>query len=96
MCIGDRIDQLDIDPDLIGHLLDTTFKNVGNSKLLPDFGQIARLALVLLRRGARDDFQVSDFREPRQDFLLDSVGEVSVSFFFTEILKRQNGNRFFW
>ena len=49
MRIGGRIDQLDIDPDLIDRLLDTTFKNVGNSKLFPDFGQIARFALVLLR-----------------------------------------------
>ena len=52
--IGLRVDQLHGDTHVIGRLLHPTLENVHDSKLLPDLGQIARLALIPRRRSARD------------------------------------------
>ena len=54
--IGLCINQLHIDPHLIGCLLHATFKNVRYAKLLRDLREIARSILILLRRTARNYF----------------------------------------
>ena len=46
--IGLRVNQLHIDPHLIGRFLHATLKNVRYSKLLRDLGEIARFALITL------------------------------------------------
>jgi len=51
-----RVDQLHIDPNLIGHLLNATLKEVRYAKLLCDLGEIARLALISLGGSARNYF----------------------------------------
>jgi hypothetical protein len=56
MGIGLRVNQLNIDPHLIGHFLDATLKNVRYAKLLRDLAEIGRFALILLRGSARDYF----------------------------------------
>jgi hypothetical protein len=61
MRISERIDQLHIDADLIVRFLDTAFQDVENSQLLGDIRQILWRALELLRRRARDHFQIRDF-----------------------------------
>ena len=60
--IGLRINQLNIDPHLIGHFLHATLKNRRYAKLLRDLDEIARSALILLRGRARNYFQVRDLR----------------------------------
>ena len=78
MGIGLRVDQLHIDPHLIGRFLHATFKNVRYAKLLRDLSEIARFALIALRGSARNYFQVCDLSQPRQDLLLDPFGEIGV------------------
>src|SRR4029453_11080229 len=54
--IGLGVNQLYIDPHLLGRFLDTTLKNVRHAKLLGDLAEIARLARIALRGTARNDF----------------------------------------
>ena len=56
--------------------------------------KIVRRTLEMLRRGARDDFQVGDLRQARQDFVLHAFGEISVRLVLAQILERQNRDRF--
>jgi len=49
------------------------------AKLLRDFSKIARFALISLRRSTRNDFQIPDLGETRQDFFLDAIGEITLS-----------------
>ena len=58
-------------------------------------GRIVRRALVMLRRRARDDFQIGDLRQARQDFVLDAVGEIGVGFVFAPVIEWKHGNAFF-
>ena len=51
-----RVNQLNIDPRLISRFLHATLKNGRYPKLLRDLGEIAWLALILLRRSAGNDF----------------------------------------
>ena len=88
------VDKLDIDAYLIADFLDTTFQHVRNAELLCDIGQIARFTLVLSCGRAGDDFQIGDFSEARQDFILDTRCEVGVRLVITETFKRQDSNRF--
>ena len=94
MRIGLRVNQLHIDAHLIGRFLDATLKNVRYTKLLRDLAEIPRFALILLRGSARNDFQIRDASQPRQDLLLDAFREISVSFVFTQIFEWQHGDRF--
>jgi len=50
--VNRRFDQLHVDAHLISRTLYAAFENVRDPKLLGDLGQIARLALILLRGGA--------------------------------------------
>ena len=52
--IGLGVKQLNIDPHLIGRFLDAALKNVRHAKLPRDLGEIAWLALIPLRRSARN------------------------------------------
>src|SRR5215470_4792774 len=87
---GLHVNQADIDPYLIACLLDATLKDVRYAKLLRDLGKIARLALILLRGSARNHFQIRDFSQTRQDFLLDAISEISVLWIAAQILKGQD------
>ena len=78
MRAGLHVNQVNIDPHLIACFLDATLKDVRYAKLLCDFSEIARFALISLRRSARNDFQIRDLGETRQDFFLDAIGEISV------------------
>ena len=60
MGIGLRVNQLHIDPHLVGRFLHAALKNVRYAKLLRDLGEIARFALILLRGRARNYFQICD------------------------------------
>ena len=88
MGISLRVDQLNIDPHLVGRFLHAAFKNVRYAKLLGDLAEIPRFALILLRGSARNYFQVCDARQPRQDLLLNTVAEIGVIRIAAQILKR--------
>src|SRR5207244_11485798 len=94
--VGHGIDQLYIHPYLIGHFLDATFENIHDAKLLCDVTQIFRRAFEMLRRGARNYFEVGHFREPCQYLVLDTFSEEGVVGIPAEIVEWQDGNRFRW
>ena len=58
--IGLRVNQLHIDPHLIGRFLHATLKNVRYAQLLRDLGDIVRLTLIPLGGSARNYFQIRD------------------------------------
>ncbi len=90
------IDQLRVHSHVIGCPLHAAFEQVGHAKLLSDFAQVAlRAGLILHHAGAADHFQLSDFCEIRQNFILHAVGEESVLFFVAHVFKRQNRNALF-
>ena len=96
MGVGQRIDELHIYADLIVGFLHASFQNVRHSKLLRDLGQILRRAFEMLRRCARNHFQVRDFGQTGEDFILYAFGKISVVGVATEIIERQHRNRFLW
>jgi glycosyltransferase involved in cell wall biosynthesis len=51
------------------------------AQLLRDQGQTLRLALILRGRSARDDFEITNLRQPGQDLILNPGSEESISFF---------------
>jgi hypothetical protein len=57
---GLHVNQVNIDPHLITRLLNATLKDVRYAKLLCDFNEIARFALISLSRRARNHFQIPD------------------------------------
>jgi hypothetical protein len=82
------LDQLDVHAHGVAALLHASFQNVGDPKLLGDFGQVFRRAFVLLRRSARDHLQIRDLGQAGQDFLLNAVGKVRVRFVLTPVFER--------
>ena len=94
MRIAGHLDELDGDAHLIGGFLDAAFKDVRYAKLLRDFGEIARFALITLRRRARDHFQIRNLREPREDFFPDAIREVGVRFVFAQVFEWKHGDAF--
>ena len=70
------IDQLNVDAHLIGRFLNGPFHNVGHAKSLRNFGEIVRCAFVMSRRRSRNDFHVRNFRQAREDFFLNAIGEI--------------------
>ena len=87
-------DELHVYAYRVATLLHATFENVGDPELPRDLRQIFRRALEVLRRSARDHFQVRYFRQPRQDFILHAFGEIGVIWVAAQVIERQNGNRF--
>src|SRR5437868_15034449 len=85
-----RVNQVNIDPDLIACFLHATLEDVHYAKLLRDLSKIARFALILLRRSAGNHLQIRDFSQTRQHFLLDAVSEISVLWIAAQVLKRQD------
>ena len=75
---GLHVNQVNVDPHLIACLLDATLKDVRYAKLLCDFSEIARFALISLSRSTRNDFQIADLGETGQDFFLDAIAKISV------------------
>ena len=54
-------DQLNVHEDAVAALLHTSFQDVGDTKLVGDFGQVFRDAFVILRGCPRNNFfQIGD------------------------------------
>src|SRR4030095_14996232 len=94
MRIAGCLDEVHADADCVASFLNATLKNVCHTKLLRDLGEVARFALLLLRRSARNDFQVRDLRESREDFLLNTIRKISVGFVLAKVCKGQHRDRF--
>ena len=49
----------------------------------------------MLRRSARNHFQIGDLGQARQNFLLDAVGKVGVRFIIAQVFERKHRDAFF-
>src|SRR5947208_3193370 len=94
MRIGACIDQLHIHPNFVASSLHRPLEDSGNTELLRDGLQVTRLALILGRRGSRNDFEVPNRRQFRENLILYALGEIGVFFFSAEILEWQHRDRF--
>src|SRR3546814_1138157 len=81
--VGVRVDQLHGDPHLVAGPLHGAIDDVGHAQLAADLAQVLGVRAVLLGGGARDHLEVTDVRQPGQDFVLRSeerrVGKECVS-----------------
>ena len=67
-----------------------------NRKLLSDLAKVALRSSFVLHHGrAADDFQVRNFCEISQDFILHAIGEEGVVGVTTEVFEWQNRNALF-
>ena len=91
-----RVDQLHADDDAISSRAHASLQHVDHAERLRNLRQIAfGRAAVGHHRGAADYLQVVDFRQARQDVVLDSVGKKRVLLVVAEIFERQNGDALF-
>src|SRR5215475_3815291 len=95
MRIAGCLDEVHADADCVASFLNATLKNVCHTKLLRDLREIARFALIPLRRSARNYFQVRDLCQAREDFLLNTIRKIGVIWVAAEVLERKHGNAFF-
>ena len=73
-------DQLHVHAHRVSALLHASFQDVGHPQSFADIGQVLRRAFVMLRRCARDNLQISNLRQTRENFVLDAIGKVGVFF----------------
>jgi hypothetical protein len=78
MRVIQRIDQLHIDAHLIGRLLHAALQDIRDPQLFGDFAQIIRRALIFLGGRSRDDLEIANLGQARQNFVLHAFAEISV------------------
>ena len=78
MRVIQRVDQLHIHAHLISRFLYAAFENVRYAELLRDLRQIFRRTFEILRRRARDHFEIGDLGQSREDFILHAFAKVGV------------------
>ncbi len=82
--------QLDVHVHSISDFLHTAFEKMRHAQLLADLTQVLGRALVFLGGGARYDLKLGNLRKPGKDFVLDTIGKVSIRFIVAEVLERQD------
>ena len=92
MLISRGADQLDVDVNRVRDLLHTAFQQIGYAQLIANFTQIIRCAFVFPGRSARNDFQRRDFRQAREDFILNTLGKVGIRFVVAQVFEGKHGN----
>src|SRR5262249_22458131 len=85
MGIATSIDELHIYPHSVSSFLHAAFEYRGRAEFASHRFQVVRLAFVFRRGRARDNFQVADTSKFGKDFILGTVGEISVPLVFAEI-----------
>jgi hypothetical protein len=91
--VGFRVDQLHRDTHLVARALHRALDDRGDAELAADFPQIPVRLSILVHRGPRNDAQGFDFREPRQDVVVNAVRKKTIVLVGTAAGERQHGNR---
>ena len=89
---GCGVDQLGADADAFAGAANAALQHVAHSELAPDLSDIRRLALVLEAGITRDDEQLAEPRELRDDVLDDAVGQVLLLGIGAQIGEREDGD----
>src|SRR6266566_10068520 len=95
MRVDARVEQLDVYPNSVTSLLHGAFEHTGDAEFASHCLQVFWLAFVFGCGRTRDHLQVADASELGQDFILNAVSEIGISFFLAKVLERQYSNRFF-
>src|SRR5439155_6278299 len=76
LVIVTRVDQLYVDHDSIRRTTHTALKDMGDAERLTDLAQFPTYgrAPIVHDRSARDDSELFDLAQGRQDIVLDAVG----------------------
>ena len=83
-----RIEQLRVDAHFVASALHAAFHHMRDAQFLTNLAQVTRQsALVLHYRSAADDFEVGDLCQMRKNFILHTIGEVSVLFVAAQVFK---------
>src|ERR1700694_439235 len=86
----DRIDELPGDADTAPGLAHATFQHIANAKLAPDLLHVDAMPLVDEARITGGHRQPAHARQPGDDFLHDTVGEMFLPGVVAHILERQH------
>ena len=93
VCSG--VNKLRVDAHFPAGALHAALEKMRDTELFADFAQVAgNVRFVLHHACATDHFQIGDFREVRQDFVLHAIGEISVLFIATKIFEWQHRDAF--
>ena len=88
--------QLGRDAHLSPSAPHASFENISNPQLLPDLAQIPmRTGDITRDARARDDLEIGELGERRQNVVLHSLGEKGILLVVAEIDEREHGNAFF-
>jgi|SRR6516162_855923 len=94
VCLG--IDQLSVDPNLIGRPPDAAFEHVAHTKLATDLLRVDRLVPIGERSVARNHQRLLDPRQIRRQILSYSIGEILLLRITAQVGERQDDNRQAW
>ena len=96
MRVDARVEQLNVYPHFVSSFLHAAFEHRAYAEFTSHCLQVFWLAFVFGCGRARDHLQVADASEFAQDFILNTVREISVRFLFAQILEWENRDAFFW
>ena len=95
MGIGAGVDELRVDPQMIARPLHAAFEEMRDAELLPDLPRVAGFtSLVRAGGGAADHFEIGDFGQIGENFILDARRKVGVLLVVAQVLEGQHRDAF--
>jgi hypothetical protein len=94
MRVNAGVEQLNVYPHFVSSLLHAAFQHSRHAEFASHCLQVFRRAFVFGCRFSRDNLQLADADELRQDLILDAVGEIRVRFLFAQIVEWENRDAF--
>src|SRR6266487_1327702 len=94
MRIGVGVEQLNVYPHFVSSSLHAAFEHSAHAEFTSHCLQVFRRAFVFGCRFSRDNLQVADASELRQDLILNTVGEVSIVWVTAQIVEWENRDAF--
>src|SRR6266481_5024363 len=94
MRVGLCLNKLNVDVHAVACLLHAAFKNIRNTQVSRDLGQIFWRALVLRSRSAGDDPKSADLGKGGDNFVLNPLRKKCVLLVRAQIVERQDRDAF--
>ena len=95
MGIGAGVDKLCVDAQMIARRLDAAFQEMCDAELLTDLPRVSKFAgFVRAGRGAANHFEIGDFGQIGENFILDARRKVGVLFVVAQVLEGQSAMLF--
>src|SRR6266536_2588755 len=94
MRVDARVEQLNVYSHFVSSLLHAAFQHTGDAEFASHRLQVFRRAFVSRCRFSRDNLQVADGSELRQDLILNAVGKVSIVWVTAQIVEWENRDAF--